>query len=149
MAKFVYRMQNILDIKQKLESQAKAEYGLANAKLMEEQKKLQEIMIKKAGYENRARELVNGAINVGDIRDNKRAIEAMKAIMRGQLAQVQAAERQVEAARRRLQEIMMDRKTHEKLKEHAFEEYLLEQEQEENKIVDELVSYTYHEKEEE
>ena len=149
MAKFVYRMQNILDIKQKLERQAKADYGLANAKRIEEQQKLQKIIVQKSGYENRARELVSGSICVNDIRENKRAIESMKVIMRRQLQEVQNAERQVEAARARLQEIMTDRKTHEKLKEHAFEAYMLERGQEENKIVDELVSYTYHEKEEE
>lgn len=149
MAKFVYRMQNILDIKQKLERQAKADYGLVNAKLIEEQQKLQKIIVQKSGYENRARELVSGSICVNDIRENKRAIESMKVIMRRQLQEVQNAERQVEAARARLQEIMTDRKTHEKLKEHAFEAYMLERGQEENKIVDELVSYTYHEKEEE
>lgn len=142
-------MQNILDIKQKLERQAKADYGLANAKLIEEQQKLQKIIVQKSGYENRARELVSGSICVNDIRENKRAIESMKVIMRRQLQEVQNAERQVEAARARLQEIMTDRKTHEKLKEHAFEAYMLERGQEENKIVDELVSYTYHEKEEE
>lgn len=142
-------MQNILDIKQKLERQAKADYGLVNAKLIEEQQKLQKIIVQKSGYENRARELVSGSICVNDIRENKRAIESMKVIMRRQLQEVQNAERQVEAARARLQEIMTDRKTHEKLKEHAFESYMLERGQEENKIVDELVSYTYHEKEEE
>ena len=35
MAKFVYRMQSILDIKLKMENQAKIAYGLANAKLAE------------------------------------------------------------------------------------------------------------------
>ena len=43
MAKFVYRMQNILDIKQKMEHQAKAAYGIANRQLAEEQEKLQQI----------------------------------------------------------------------------------------------------------
>ena len=51
MAKFAYRMQSILDIKEKMEGQAKIAYGVANAKLMDEQGKLQQIMIRKAGYE--------------------------------------------------------------------------------------------------
>lgn len=34
MAKFIYRMQNILDIKLKLESQAKIAYSQANAALL-------------------------------------------------------------------------------------------------------------------
>ena len=46
MAKFVYRMQNILNIKQKLETQAKMTYSLANQKYLEQQKILQKILIK-------------------------------------------------------------------------------------------------------
>ena len=57
MAKFAYRMQSILDIKEKMEGQAKIAYGVANAKLMDEQGKLQQIMIRKAGYESQARNL--------------------------------------------------------------------------------------------
>lgn len=39
MAKFVFKMQNILAVKEKLESQAKAEYGLEISKLREEEQK--------------------------------------------------------------------------------------------------------------
>lgn len=49
MAKFVYRMQNILNIKEKIENQEKIAYGLANARLAEEQEKLQAILIRRAG----------------------------------------------------------------------------------------------------
>ena len=35
MAKFAYRMQSILDIKEKMEGQAKIAYGVANANLMD------------------------------------------------------------------------------------------------------------------
>ena len=41
MAKFVYRMQNILEIKYKIESQAKSHYSNMQAKLNEEQEKLE------------------------------------------------------------------------------------------------------------
>ena len=43
MAKFQYRMQNILNIKMKLEVQAKNAYGIANGKYQEEQKKLLDV----------------------------------------------------------------------------------------------------------
>ena len=39
MAKFIYKMQNILDIKIKLETQAKNAYGAANRRYLEEQEK--------------------------------------------------------------------------------------------------------------
>ncbi len=148
MAKFIYKMQNILNIKLKLENQAKIAYGQANAKLQEEQQKLQEILVRKAGYEKRAKELVSGTIRVVDIRENKRAIDTIKAMMRQQMLAVQVAEKNVEAARKRLNDVMIERKTHEKLREHAFEQFKIDVAAEENKEVDELVSYTYHEKEE-
>lgn len=143
MAKFVYRMQSILDIKLKMENQAKIAYGLANAKLAEEQKKLQDIIIRRAGYERKAKELVSGTICVRDIRECKRAIDTMKTLQRNQMMNVHAAEQNVEAARIRLNEVMVERKTHEKLREKAFEEFKQEIAYAEGKEIDELVSYTY------
>ncbi len=37
----------------------------------------------------------------------------------------------------------MERKTHEKLKEKAFEEFLMEEKRQESKEIDQLTSYTY------
>lgn len=143
MAKFRYRMQNILDIKEKMENQAKTAYGVANAKLSTEQQKLQDILIRRAGYEAKARDLVSGNINIMDIRECRQAIDVLKSKQRSQMMNVHAAERNVELARKQLNEAMVERKTHEKLKEKAFEEFKQELLQAESKEVDELVSYTY------
>ena len=115
MAKFRYRMQNILDIKEKMENQAKTAYGMANAKLAAEQQKLQDILIRRAGYESKARELVSGSINVLEIRECRKAIDVLKSKQRSQMMNVHAAERDVELARKQLNEAMVERKTHEKL----------------------------------
>lgn len=145
MAKFVYRMQSILDIKIKLENQAKIAYGVANSKLVEEQEKLREILTRRAAYENEAKELVSGTINVVKIRENKRAIDVIKSQQRTQMMNVHVAEKNVEAARKHLNEVMTERKTHEKLKERSFEQFKQELQYAENKEIDELVSYSYHE----
>lgn len=137
-------MQNILDVKVKMESQAKIAYGIANTKLLEEQSVLREIMKRRTGYENEARELVNGAINVQKIRDCKKAIDTMKSKQRAQMMNVHVAEKNLEAARIHLNKVMVERKTHEKLRERAFEEFRQEIQYAENKEIDELVSYTYH-----
>ena len=68
----------------------------------------------------------------------------MKSAVRTQMIQVHVAEKNVELARNRLNQVMMERKTYEKLREKAFEEFKQEIAYEENKLVDELVSYTYH-----
>lgn len=145
MAKFVYRMQNILDIKIKLENQKKIAFSMANAKLAEEQKKLQEILLRRANYEKRSKELVSGTLHIQEIRECRRAIDTMKSLQRTQMMNVHAAEKDVENARQQLNEVMVERKTHEKLREKAFEEFKKEIAQAENKEIDELVSYSYHE----
>ena len=54
------------------------------------------------------------------------------------------AEKNVELARSKLNQVMIERKTYEKLREKAFEEFKQEVAYEENRMVDELVSYNYH-----
>ena len=51
MAKFTYKMQNILDIKYKLETQAKTAFSIAAANLNKEEEKLVVLNLRKQGYE--------------------------------------------------------------------------------------------------
>ena len=139
MAKFTYRMQNILDIKIKLENQAKIAYATASRQLAEEQEKLREILMRRAGYERKSKELVNGTLDIQEIRECKRAIDVMKSLQRAQMMKVHAAEKTLEMARIELNRVMVERR------ERAFEEFKQEIAQAESKEIDELVSYNYHE----
>ena len=146
MAKFKYRMQNILDIKMKLESQAKIAYGIANQKYIDEQKKLQDIVLRRASYERILKESMTGKIDVRQVSHARADVNAMKTLMRRQMMEVHKAERILEDARKALNDVMMERKTHEKLKEKAFEQFRAELNAEERKEIDQLVSYTYNNK---
>jgi flagellar FliJ protein len=143
MAKFNYRMQNILNVKYKLETQAKTAYGVAANRLAEEEEKLQALQERRSAYEQYARQLVSDKLDMMEIKHCRSAIDALKVAIENQILQVHIAQRNLENARLRLNEVMIDRKTHEKLKEKAFEEFKHEIEAEESKAVDELVSYTY------
>lgn len=144
MAKFSYRMQSILDITYKLEEQEKIAFGIASQRLAEENAKLQQLMLRRMGYEQRARELATGAIDVMKIKENKHAIDVMKSLIRDQILQVHAAEKNLELARKRLNAVMVERKSHEKLREKAFDEFKAELAADEAKEIDQLVSFTYH-----
>lgn len=144
MAKFIFKLQSILDIKLKLENQAKIAYGQANARLRKEEAALQMLITQRSMYEKRAVDLVNGTISIRDIKENKQSIDIMKSRIRAQMMVVHTAEKQAEAARQKLNEMMIERKTFEKLRERAFEEFKQEVAYEENQAVNELVSYTYH-----
>ncbi|MBE5890543.1 MAG: flagellar export protein FliJ [Lachnospiraceae bacterium] len=144
MAKFVYRMQNILDIKQKLESQAKITYGLAAQRFAEEQQKLQELMIRRMRYEKALRQMMEGPLNLKEIHNAKSDVTMIKTLVRAQTIKTRRAEAQMNDARRALNEVMQERKIQEKLKEKAFEEFKREIAAQEAKEIDELVSYTYN-----
>lgn len=144
MAKFKYRMQNILDIKIKLESQAKITYSVANQKYLTEQQKLQEIVLRRNNYEKAWKECMTGTIDVRQVSHARADVNTMKTLMRRQMMEVHKAELELEDARRALNEIIKERKTHEKLKERAFEQFKAELNAEESKEIDQLVSYTYN-----
>ena len=146
MAKFKYRMQNILNVKMKLESQAKIAYGLANQKYLDEQKKLQEIILRRVSYEKILKETMMGNIDVREVTRARENVNTMKTLVRRQMVEVHKAELALEDARRALNEIMQERKTHEKLKEKAFETFMAEEKAAEGKEIDQLVSYTYNNK---
>ena len=144
MAKFVYRMQNILNIKQKLETQAKMTYSLANQKYLEQQKILQEYMVRRVGYEQHWKKLMQGNLNLQEVEHARADVNAMKTIVRRQMVEVHKAEKELEDARNRLKTVMQERKVQEKLREKAFEEFKQELAEAETKEIDELVSYTYN-----
>ena len=149
MARFRYRMQNILDVKMKIEEQERIALGIAQAALLDEQKNLQDLMIRRADYERQLKELSQGTIRIADIKLCKRSIDAMKSKIRDQMIAVAKAQKNVDAARRRLNEVMQERKMHESLKDKAFMEFLEEEKKAESKAIDELVSFTYGNSQEE
>lgn len=143
MAKFFYKMQNILDIKLKLETQAKNEFAVANAELAEEEEKLDTLEKRRQQYEIRLAELYTDNLNIKDINETAQAVELMKYHKRLQEVNVMRARKKAEDAREKLQEAMQERKTHEKLKENAFEVFKQEVAAAESKEIDELVSYRH------
>ena len=78
MARFRYSMQSILNIKMKMETQAKQEFSAARAALDQEEERLKQLFQRKDGYEQRAQELLAGALDVGKIEENRTAIQRME-----------------------------------------------------------------------
>lgn len=146
MARFRFSMQSILDVKYKLETQAKQSFAAAQAALLAEEEKLENLRERKAGYEEKARSLLSGSLNVMDIEENKTAIIVMDGYIAEQTREVELARRKVERRREDMAEAMRERKTYETLRENAFQEFLAEENRAEGKTVDELVSYTYGQK---
>ena len=74
---------------------------------------------------------------------NEDAIEIIKYRMQEQMVVIRDAQMKVERARQALNDAIVERKTYEKLREKAFEDFKIELNAQEQKEVDELVSYTF------
>lgn len=144
MAKFVYRMQNVLNIKMKLETQAKLAYSTANQKYLEEQRTLQEMVVRRMGYEKKLKETMQGIMDVRQVVRARADVDNMKTLVRRQMLNVHKAEKELEDAREKLNTVMQERKVQEKLREKAFDEFKQELAVAEAKEIDELVSFTYN-----
>ena len=126
-----------------MEDQAKASFAEANKELLNEEEKLEGLIRRREEYELEGQRLRLETLDVIKLKDNSRALQVMKDMIKAQEMVVSIARDKVELARRKLQVAMQERKTQEKLKENAFEEFKHELGSEESKEVDELVSYRF------
>ena len=146
MAKFVYSMQNVLNIKERLETQAKTEYAEKVSKLQVEEDTMRRMIAKVRHYEDNARELSKDRLDIGELRRCNDAIRISKEQVVLQGVRVRVAQKDVDVAMEKLTEAIQDRKVHEKLKEKAFEDFKQELNAQESKEVDEIVSFNYNNK---
>ena len=130
MAKFIYRLQNVLNIKYRLETQEEAKFN--------------ELVSRRKAYEEELRQAGSDRLVLSKMQKLSEAIEVMKELIKHQYPNVKVAQKNVDAARARLNTAMQERKIYEKLKENAFEDFKLEIAAEEKKEIDELVSFTYN-----
>lgn len=143
MAKFIFSMQNLLTMKEKLEEQEKNNYSQANLRLMEAEEELQRLQDRLREAQEQLRAEMSSSLDVRMIRRRENAVEIIRMYVRQQELVVIRCQKDLEIARQRLNEAMKERKTYEKLKEKAFEEFCLEENRKEQKEVDELVSYRF------
>lgn len=143
MAKFLYRMQNILDIKEKLEETAKQEYAEARHRLDDEEEKLAALHERKQIYYGQYRQAIQGQLDFLEIESSGNAVDIIKEMIAAQEEMVRKRSKELEQARQKLNQVMQERKMHEKLKEKQFEVFKSELNAQESKVTDEVAGYQF------
>lgn len=146
MAKFVFRLQSVLNLKTRLEEQQRLSFAAARKRLDEEEEKLQALYVRLEGYEDEARNMRHNALVVRDILETETSIIRVKEYIDEQKAQVRLREMQLEEEREKLVVAMQERQMYEKLREKAFDEFVSEQNHAEGVENDEHNSYVYGQK---
>ena len=144
MAKFIFNLQGLLNIKEKLEEQSKTEYGKALTRLEQEKSILLNLKNKKQENILSFRESINKGVKPNYIDNINKYISFIDKKIEEQMENINKAKEIVEEKRLALLEAMKERKVLETLKEKEKENYFKEELKNEQKIIDEIVSYKYN-----
>jgi flagellar FliJ protein len=146
MAKFVYRLQSYLNLKEQVEELKKNEYGYALRRLEEERQKKLQLEAEQEAIVKIFRKSLLVSIKPVDIRRFNNRIELLKVWIIEQEQRVKQAEQEAEEKRLALVEAMKERKALETVRERSYEDYKLEEKRNEQVVVDGIVSYQYADK---
>lgn len=143
MAKYKYKLQSVLDYREGIEEKAKVEYGqevMNHEAMLEEMRLLEEHILQMIAL---MKDATQGLLDVKNLMQYPSYIDAKKAERVSLLERIKAHEEVVNEKKRLMLQAMTDRKSVEKLKEKDFEAYKQMQKKEEQKFVDQLVSYKF------
>jgi len=143
MGRFVFSLQNVLDVKEKMEAQSKQEFATASAMLEEQKSILGNLIQRKEDILEEGKHLLENMLDFKKIDSNRLEGEYVDRKITEQQINVNKAEANLERARRKMSDAMAERKTYDKLRDKALEEFLAEENRAEGKSVDELTSYIY------
>lgn len=143
MAGFTFKLDNILQIKMKIEEQEKVNFGIASGNLRDAEEKYNELLARHKQAEACLRECLNNGAKIIEIRQAEEDVQIIKMYLRIQGMEVIKCEEELDIVRKKLEEAIGERKIFEKLKEKAFEEFKKDLAKKEGLEIDELVSYRY------
>lgn len=143
MSKFDFRLQPVLDLKVQMEENLKNEFGKVTKKLEDEKKILNSIELDKEEQIDIFSTKLGSRVEVSKLRELNGYISLLGDKIEMQKENVNEASNIVDSTREKLLEAVKDRKIIDKLREKMFTEYSKQQLREEQKIIDEVVSFKH------
>ncbi|MCL1936563.1 MAG: flagellar export protein FliJ [Defluviitaleaceae bacterium] len=144
MSKFKFKMESVLNLKERIAEQKEQEFGKAMQALAKEKTILENYYTdRKNAISQLKSEMESSNLKPIDFQILSNYIESTKVKIVNQEKLIKKAEQFVEFKRRELVEATKEKKMMEKLKENEFEEYIDETKKKEQKTVDEIVSFRF------
>ncbi|MDR1736006.1 MAG: flagellar export protein FliJ [Oscillospiraceae bacterium] len=142
---FKFTLQSLLNVKNTMEKQQKAELAAANARLAALRQELEVILLDLAGQKTEYfRALNGGELTPSDLQMWSVGFKVMRERINLQKKKIETAEGEQRRAQRKVIETMKERKMLEKLKERQLAEYRIAQAAEDAAAVDEFLSAKIH-----
>lgn len=141
MARFNFKLGSLLKLNESIEDQKKNEFAKAAAELEIQREKLRNLFSEKQSCILSFQEAVNERIDPRQNEMRGKYINLVNKRIDIQKIEVRKKEEFLEVKRLELIEATKEKKKLEKLKEKQFEQYIIDEKREEQKITDEVVGY--------
>ncbi len=145
MAKFTFRLQTLLNVKEQIEKNIKNEMGIAIQKLERQKNILEEIRTSISTHADEYRQEGTERTTLFKLKQRLEYIKHMQKEERRQQQRVNEEQRNVDKVRRKLVDVMKEKKMLEKLREKEHIAFKKEQDKSRRVFLDELVSYSKYE----
>lgn len=141
MSKFNFKYQNLLGVKEKIEELVQGKLTSAQKKLDNEKQKLCTYEKSKESYMSMIHAKMQEGTDLSVIRIWDVYIRSLEKKITNQLQVIERCNREVDEIRKNLIKASQERKTFEKLKEIDFDDFTYIAKKEEEKFVDQLVTF--------
>lgn len=143
MRKFKYKMETLLKLKENLEKQLKIEFINIKNYLTEEKEKLNKLNQRYYKYESLLIKSLKNELNITDINSHKNSLVFINKKINEQKELINELEEDLEKIIKNLIQIIKEKKVLEKLKDKEYEKYKIELRKEEDKEIDDFISFKY------
>lgn len=143
MAKFNFHLQSLLDIREKKEEDKKNEFGKAIGILEDEKGLLNILLEKEQKIHGQIYEKLSCSIDVSELKMRNQYISYLDKQKTLQHQLINKAQQNVDIKREELLQVVKEKRMIEVLKEKAFEDFKKQELLQEQKNIDELISFKY------
>lgn len=146
MSKFKFKMQKVLEIKEKIEKQKENEHTKAINILNKYKKQKVEVVNQKRKIVQDLKQGIINNISSKEIASYNNYINYMKKVIKMIEKNIKLSQTDVDRKREQLEDAIKERKVMGKLKEKEFEKYKEQEKRLEQNLLDEIASYKYMKK---
>ena len=140
---YKFRLQKVLDVKEKEEDNKKNEMSLVNFEIEKAKKQLTELYDElEENYKYRQDKNSNGS-SIQELLELNKYIDYLKnTAIRQKIDEIVMLQRKLEGKKEEFIDIRRQRKSYENLKDKDYARYMIKEAKEEEKIIDEIVSFS-------
>jgi flagellar FliJ protein len=141
MAGYKFKLQNILKLKEGMEKEKMNEFGAANQRFENEKLKLKQLTAEMYNIYYNIEKIASEGVSIAEMIQQQQFKDYYKHSISNQIVKTNMAEQHLENCRQDLVKAVQDRKIMEKLKQIDYEKYKYTEMKNEEKLIDDLVSF--------